>query len=67
MIQYMVQNDMGPKSKIEISDELCSVDRLVPYVSRIYDNLYSVLESNRTEELKITEQYFKDENYAYLI
>jgi len=63
----MIQNDMHPNSKIEINEELCCLDKLVPYLSLIYENLYNVLESNRIDELKIAEHYFMDENFCYLI
>ena len=63
----MVQNDMSPRSRSEISSELCSTEAIVPYVSRIYDNLYAVLEKNKVEEIRVSENCFRDETYAYLI
>lgn len=67
MIQLMVQNDLRPRSKVEINDEICSLDRLVPYVSLIYDNLFSVLEGNRIEEMKVMGGFIRDESYTYMI
>lgn len=67
MIRFMVQNDLSPRYKVEVNDEMCSMDKLTPYLSRIYENLYSILENNRIEELKVSETYFKDDTFAYLI
>lgn len=67
MVQFMVQNDMGPRTRTEITAEICSTETIVPYVSRIYDNLYNVLEKSKVEEIRVSENHFRDETYAYLI
>lgn len=67
MIQFMVQNDMSPRSRTEISNEICSTEAIVPYVSKIYDNLYTVLEKSRVEEIRVSDNCFRDMTFMYLI
>jgi len=67
MVQFMVQNDMGPRSKNQLSGALWATETVVPYVSQIYENLYTVLEKGKTEEIRVSGNCFRDETYAYLI
>ena len=63
----MIQNDLSIKHRAMINDEIWALDRLVPYMSRIYENLFKVLEGNKAEELRESENFFKDESYVCLI
>lgn len=67
MMQFMVQNDMSLRTKNQLSDALWATETVVPYVSKIYDNLYAVLEKGKTEEIRVSSNCFRDETYAYLI